>query len=474
MSGLRILPMSGKELNMPEYLPEPFRIKMVEPLKISSREERIEALKEAKYNLFSLKSDFVYIDMLTDSGTNAMSDAQWGALMMADESYAGSSSYYNLLESCEKLFPYKYFQPVHQGRAGEKIIYNILLSEGKKSISNMHFDTTRGHVALAGAEAVDCVVPEAQDTENYYTFKGNMDIASLEEKINNYGKEQVGVIIMTITNNSAGGQPVSMENLRQTYAIAQKYEIPLVIDAARFAENAFFIKEREEGYADKSILEIVREMFSYSDAFAMSAKKDAIVSMGGLLGVREDEVLFEKIKGLTVPMEGFVTYGGLSGRDLSALAVGLQEGIDENFLRYYIGQSKYLGEILKEAGVPFQYPTGGHAVFLDAAKILPHIPYYEFPGQSLALALYIEGGIRGCDIGSYILDPDPVTGEQLKAEMEFTRLCIPRRTYTQAHLDYVAKTIIKVYENKEKYKGYKVVKGPKVLRHFTAELEPLA
>lgn len=459
---------------MPEYLPEPFRIKMVEPLKIRTREERLEALKAAKYNLFSLKSEDVYIDMLTDSGTNAMSYSQWGAVIMADESYAGSQSYYNLLESCAKLFPYKYFQPVHQGRAGEKIIYNILLSEGQKSISNMHFDTTRGHVTLAGAVAVDCVVPEARDTESFYPFKGNMDTVRLEEMISTYGKEQVGVIIMTITNNSAGGQPVSMENLRETYAIAQKYEIPLVIDAARYAENALFIKDREEGYADKSITEIVQEMFSYSDAFAMSAKKDGIVSMGGILGVKEDEALFEKIKGLTVPFEGFVTYGGLSGRDLSALAVGLLEGVEENFLRYYIGQSRYLGDLLKEAGVPFQYPTGGHAIFLDAAKILPHIPYYEFPGQTLALALYIEGGIRGCDIGSYILDPDPVTGEQLKAEMEFTRLCLPRRTYTQAHLDYVARTIIKVYENKEVYKGYRVVKGPKVLRHFTAELEPLA
>ncbi len=458
---------------MSTYLPEPFRIKMVEPLKMTTREERLQYIKEAKYNLFGLKSDGVYIDMLTDSGTNAMSDAQWSRMMLADESYAGARSYHRLIEVCSDIFAYDYFQPVHQGRAAEKIVYPLLLKKGQVSISNMHFDTTRGHVGLAGARPVDCVVAEARDTENFYPFKGNMDTVRLEALIEEYGVAQVGVIVMTITNNSAGGQPVSMANLKEVYAIAQKHKIPLVIDAARFAENAFFIKEREEGYGDKSIKEIVREMFSYGDAFTMSAKKDAIINMGGLIGIKNSAEFYEQVKGLTVPYEGFVSYGGLSGRDLEAMAQGLLEGIDEDFLAYYLGQSRYLGELLQKAGVPFQYPTGGHAIFLDAARILPHIPYYEFPGQSLAVALYTEGGVRGCDIGSYMLDPDPETGEQPQSEMEFTRLCIPRRVYTKSHLEYVAKVIVEVYKKSEEFGGYRIVKAPKVLRHFTAELEPV-
>lgn len=458
---------------MPKYIPEPFRIKMVEAIKMTTREERLDYIKEAKYNLFGLRSDGVYIDMITDSGTNAMSDQQWSRLMQADEAYAGARSYYRLMEVCDDLFGYEYFQPVHQGRAAEKVLYPLLLKEGQVSISNMHFDTTRGHVTLCGATAIDSVVKEARDTEHFAPFKGDMDTEKLEELIAEYGVDKVGVIIMTITNNSAGGQPVSMKNLKDVYAIAQKHDIPLVIDAARFAENAYFIKHREEGYADKSIKEIVREMFSYGDAFTMSAKKDAIVNMGGLVGIKDSEDLFEGVKSLTVPYEGFVSYGGLSGRDIEALAQGLVEGIDEDFLHYYVNQARYLGDRLREAGIPFQYPTGGHAIFLDAARILPHIPYYEFPAQSLALALYIEGGIRGCDIGSYMLDPDPETGEQPQSEMEFTRLCIPRRVYTQSHLDYVFDVIKEVYEKAEQFKGYRVVKGPKVLRHFTAELEPV-
>ncbi|MGI6177779.1 MAG: tryptophanase [Eubacterium sp.] len=458
---------------MAKYIPEPFKIKMVEPLRTTTREERERLLKEACYNEFALRSDAVYIDMLTDSGTGAMSDSQWAAIMKGDEAYAGCRGYYALRDAVQDIFGYRYAQPVHQGRAAEKVLMPCLLKPGQYSVANMHFDTTRGHVGLAGGIAYDCVVKEATDTENYYPFKGNMDTERLERFIKEHGAEKVGMILMTITNNSAGGQPVSMANIRETGRIAKQYGIPFVIDAARFAENAYFIKTREEGYADKSIIEITREAFGYADAFSMSAKKDAIVNMGGLIGIKEDEELYEKVKSLTVPYEGFVTYGGLAGRDLEALAVGLYEGTDYNFLRYRVGQVQYLGDLLRENNVPFQYPTGGHAIFLDAKRILPHIPYYQFPAQALALELYLEAGIRCCDVGSYMLDPDPVTGEQPQAEMEFTRLCVPRRVLTQAHLDIVAEAIVKTMKHADKVHGYKVVWQPKVLRHFTAKLEPL-
>ena len=426
---------------MAKYIAEPFKIKMIEPMKMTTREEREQYLKEANYNLFSLKSDYVYIDCLTDSGTGAMSDSQWAGIMKGDESYAGARSYYKLIDAVKDIFGYNYAQPVHQGRAAEKVLFPCLLKEGQYSLSNMHFDTTRGHVTLCKAIPKDIVVKEATD------------------------------IIMTITNNSAGGQPVSMENIKETSVIAKKYNIPFVIDAARFAENAYFIKTREAGYEDKSIKDITREAFSYADAFTMSAKKDAIVNMGGLIGIKDDEDLYNAVKGFTVPFEGFVTYGGLSGRDLEALAIGLYEGVDYDFLRYRIGQVQYLGELLKEGGVPFQYPTGGHAVFIDAKKLLPHIPYYEFPAQALACELYLEAGIRGCDIGSYMLDP--VDGVQPESEMEFTRLCIPRRVYTKAHLDIIAEALINIKENASKIKGYEIVWQPKVLRHFTAKLKPI-
>ena len=459
---------------MASYIPEPFKIKMVEPLRVTTRQERAQYLREADYNLFSLRSDRVYIDMLTDSGTGAMSDSQWAAVMKGDESYAGCRGYYALMDAVRDIFGYRYAQPVHQGRAAEKVLLPNLLRPGQVSLSNMHFDTTRGHVGLAGATPVDLVVREATDTEHFAPFKGNMDVARLEDYIQKNGPETVGLILMTITNNSAGGQPVSMRNIRETAAVAKRFGIPFVIDAARFAENAFFVKTREEGYGDKSIIEITREAFSYADAFTMSAKKDAIVNMGGLIGIKEDEALFEKVKGLTVPFEGFVTYGGLAGRDLEAMAVGLYEGTDADFLRYRIGQVQYLGELLREKQVPFQYPVGGHAIFLDARRILPHIPYHQFPAQALALELYLEAGIRGCDCGSYMLDPNPETGEQPQAEMEFTRLCVPRRVLTQAHLDLVAEAIVHAMENAGQVPGYRITWQPKVLRHFTAKLEPIA
>lgn len=458
---------------MAKYIAEPFKIKMVEPLTLTTREQREQYIKAANYNLFSLKSDHVYIDMLSDSGSGAMSDSQWAGMLMGDESYAGARGYYRLIDAVQDIFGYRYVQPVHQGRAAEKILLPCLLKPGQYSVANMHFDTTRGHVGLCKAIPKDIVVAEAKDTENYAPFKGNMDIPGLRAFIEAVGAEQIGVIIMTITNNTAGGQPVSMANIRDTAAVAAEYGITMMIDAARFAENAYFIKTREAGYADKSIIEITREAFSYAAAFTMSAKKDAIVNMGGLIGIKDDEELFTAVKGLTVPYEGFVTYGGLAGRDLEAVAIGLYEGTDKDYLRYRIGQVEYLGELLRQGGVPVQYPVGGHAVFIDARKMLPHIPYNEFPGQALALELYLEAGIRGCDIGSYMLDLDPDTGEQLQSEMEFTRLCLPRRVYTQAHLDVVAEALINIKQKAGQVRGYEIVWQPQVLRHFTAKLRPL-
>lgn len=458
---------------MKKYVAEPFKIKMVEPIKVTTKEERIEALETANYNLFALKSDDVYIDFMTDSGTGAMSDDQWAAMMKGDESYAGSRGYFKVLEAVKEIFAYEHAQPVHQGRAAEQVLIPLLVEKGQYVISNMHFDTTRAHVELAGAKPIDLVCEQALDTESFYPFKGNMDIEKMESFIKEAGAENVGLIIMTITNNSAGGQPVSVKNVKDARAVANKYGIKMIIDSARFAENAYFIKTREEGYEDKSIVEIIKEVYSYADAFTMSAKKDAIVNMGGLIGIKDDEELYNGVKGLTVPYEGFVTYGGLAGRDLEALAVGLKEGIDFDFLKYRIGQVEYLGDRLKEAGVPFQYPVGGHAVFLDAKALLPHIPYHQFPGHTLACELYKEAGIRSCDIGSYLLGVDPETGEQLEAPMEFTRLAIPRRVYTQAHFDVVVEALKTIKERASEIKGYEITWQPKVLRHFTSKLKPI-
>lgn len=456
-----------------EYVPEPFKIKMVEPIKMLSREERKKKIKEADYNLFNLSSEDVYIDLLTDSGTNAMSQEQWAGVMKGDEAYAGGSSYYHLINTAQEIFDYEYIQPVHQGRAAEKTLFDLLMEEGKYSISNMHFDTTRAHVELTGARAIDCVVPEAKSLQKKVPFKGNMDIERLESLINEYGQEKIGLVIMTITNNSAGGQPVSMKNIKETADICNKYDLKLCIDAARYAENAYFIKQREEGYKDKSIKEIVKKMFSYADMFTMSAKKDAIVNMGGLIGIKEDDQLYQDVKARTISYEGFITYGGLSGRDLESLAIGLKEGINEDQLEYRIGQIKYLAGLLDEAGIAYQAPAGGHAIFLDAEEMLPHIPYYEFPGQALAVELYKEAGIRSCDIGSYMLGNDPDTGKQLKAEFEFTRLAVPRRVYTQSHLDVVAKALKSIKERTAEINGYKITWEPEILRHFQASLKPI-
>jgi len=458
-----------------KYIPEPFRIKMVERIKMLTREERTEIIKEAKYNMFDLSGKDVYIDLLTDSGTNAMSDDQWSGIMRGDEAYAGSSSYYQLVDAGKDIFDYDFIQPVHQGRAGEKVLFPILLSKGKFAISNMFFDTTRAHVELAGARAIDCVVAEAKNPSIRAPFKGNMDVAKLEKLIEKLGAENVGLVVMTITNNSAGGQPVSMANMRAVSEICKRYHIPLNIDAARYAENAFFLKQREEECKDMSIKEIVSKFFSYGDMFTMSAKKDSIVNIGGLIGVKDgNSPIILKIKANCISFEGFYTYGGLSGRDLETLAIGLYEGIDENYLRYRIGQMEYLAGKLDEAGIAYQSPVGGHGVFVDAAAFFPHIPYNEFPGQVLAIELYKEAGIRTCDIGSFMLGNDPDTGVQLRSEFEFTRLAIPRRVYTQAHIDIMADALIAVKQRASEIKrGYRITWEPPVLRHFQASLEPI-
>lgn len=458
---------------MKKYMPEPFRIKMVEPIKVISREEREERLKKAHYNMFNIKGEDVYIDLLTDSGTNAMSDQQWAGIMVGDEAYAGGKSYFRLMDAGRDIFNYEYIQPVHQGRAGEKVLFPIVLKEGQIALSNMFFDTTRAHVTLAGGKPVDCVCKEAKKPSEYADFKGNMDVEKLEEFIQEHGKENIGMIVMTITNNSAGGQAVSIQNIREVAEIAKKYGILFNIDAARFAENAYFIKTREEEFKDWSIKDIIREMFKYGDTFTMSAKKDGIVNMGGLIGVKEDADLYQKVKEKCISFEGFITYGGLAGRDLEALAIGLYEGIDEQYLEYRHAQMEYLASGLMEAGIAIQNPAGGHGVYVDANAMFPHIPYYEFPGHTLCVELYKEAGIRTCDIGSFMLGNDPETGEQIESEFEFARLAIPRRVYTQSHFDVIIEALKNIKERAADVKGYKITWEPKILRHFQAELEPV-
>lgn len=434
------------------YVPEPFKIKMVEPIKKTTREEREGFIRNANYNCFALSAEDVYIDLHIDSGTGAMSDYQQAAVMRGDESRSGGRSYYKLLDACKDIFGNEYIQPVHDGRAAEKILFPLLVTTpGQYVISNMFFDTTRANVGLAGGRAVDCVCPEGMDSATYYDFKGNMDVPRLESLIGEYGAENVAAIVMTITNNNVGGQPVSMANMRETAKVASEHGITVVLDAARYAENAFFIKEREAEYKDVSLIQITREMFGYADVFTMSAKK--LVNMGGLLAVREDQELIEKIKTCVIAFEGYLTYGGLSGRDLEALATGLYEGLDHDFLRYRVGQMQYLAARLTEYGVPFQNPVGGHAVFVDAGKMLPHIPWDEYPGHALAIELYVEAGIRSCDIGSHLMDRNPETGEQQQAPFEFTRLAVPRRVYTQAHLDVVADALKAIKDRAADVKG---------------------
>ncbi|HLO04684.1 MAG TPA: tryptophanase [Symbiobacteriaceae bacterium] len=447
---------------------EPFKIKMVEPIRLISRAERAEAIRAAGYNIFGLRSRDVYIDLLTDSGTGAMSQEQWGALMVGDESYAGSNSYYKLKETVTDITGYPYVVPTHQGRGAEQCLFPALITRpGMYALSNMFFDTTRAHVQLAQGRPIDLVIPEAEHTTFYHPFKGNMDTERLEQFIQTNGSENIACIVMTITNNSAGGQPVSMANMRETSRIARAYGIPLLFDTARYAENCFFIREREPGYANTAPIDIARELFAYGDGLMMSAKKDALVNIGGLLAFRSEE-LFQKAVGFVVPFEGFLTYGGLAGRDIEAMAVGLREALEPDYLASRIGQVAYLGELLKAAGVPIQEPVGGHAVFVDAKRFLPHLPADQFPGHALAIEAYIEGGIRGVEVGSLMMGRDPETGLQLESPFEFLRLAIPRRTYTRAHMEDVADALIAVYKRRESVRGVQFAWEPKVLRHFTA------
>ena len=449
---------------------ESYKIKMVEPLRRSTREEREQWIKEAKYNLFNLKSNQVFIDLLTDSGTGAMSDRQWSAIMMGDESYAGASSYYNLKNSIQSILGFEYFMPTHQGRAAENVLFSVMVKEGDYIPGNSHFDTTKGHIEFRKAHAVDCTIDEAANTELYHPFKGNVDPAKLE-KFMSENHAKVPFIIVTVTNNTAGGQPVSMECLRQVRKIADKYGKKVVFDSARFAENAYFIKVREEGYANKTIKEIVKEMYTYADAMTMSSKKDAIVNIGGFIAMRDKE-LWRQCSTFNIMFEGYVTYGGMSGRDMNALAVGLDEGTEFDYLETRIKQVEYLGNRLKEFGIPFQYPAGGHAIFVDANKVLPNIPKEEYRAQTLAIELYLEAGIRGVEIGTLLADRDPVTRENRYPKLELLRLAIPRRVYTNNHMDVIAVALKNVFDRRNELKhGFNIVWEAPIMRHFTVELE---
>lgn len=451
---------------------EPFRIKSVEPLTFTTRQQREQILVEAKNNLFLVRAEHVLIDLLTDSGTSAMSAKQWAGIMIGDESYAGSQSFYRFQDAAKKIIGYKHIIPTHQGRAAEKILFSILGGEGKTFVSNTFFDTTRGNIEYSGAEAVDFLTEEGKIPHLIADFKGNMDVVALEKYIQKNGAENIPMCVMTITNNSGGGQPVSMQNLKETAAICRKYSIPFFIDACRFAENAYFIKKREKGYENKTVLEISQEIFSLADGCTMSAKKDALVNIGGFLAINDDALALEA-KNLLIITEGFPTYGGLAGRDLEAMAQGLEEVLDEEYLKYRIRSIEYMGEKLSAAGVPMILPTGGHAIYLDAKAFLPQIAPNELPGIALANALYLEGGIRGVEIGSLMFGKYDAEGGHIAPAMELVRLAIPRRVYTQSHIDYVCEVIIEVYEKRSQYTGYKISYESPLLRHFTAEMEAL-
>lgn len=451
---------------------EPFKIKSVEPIRFTTREERKKIIADAGYNPFLIHADDVLIDLLTDSGTSAMSSDQWAGIMRGDESYAGAKSFYAFENAVKKITGDKIIIPTHQGRAAEKILFSILGGPGKYFASNTFFDTTRANVEFSGSEAHDLLCEVGKHPEQRAPFKGNMDIDALEAFIQKYGKQNIPLVVLTVTNNSGGGQPVSMKNIREVKEVCKKYGIPLFLDACRFAENAYFIKLREEGYANKSVLEIVQEMFSYADGSTMSAKKDALVNIGGWLSLN-DEDLALKCRNLLIVTEGFVTYGGLAGRDLEAIAQGLEEVVDEHYLQYRIRSTEYLGEKLLNAGVPIIEPPGGHAIYIDAKRFLPHIKPEDYPGQSIVCELYVEGGIRAVEIGSVMFGKYDQSGKLIPSMMELVRLAIPRRVYTQSHVDYVAEVVIEVFKNRDKLKGYKIIYEAPMLRHFTAKFKPV-
>ena len=452
---------------------ESYKTKMVESIRRSTREEREEWIKKADYNLFNLKSEQVFIDLLTDSGTGSMSDKQWSAMMLGDESYAGATSFFKMKAAIKNILGFDYFLPTHQGRAAENVLFSVLVKEGDIVPGNSHFDTTKGHIEFRKATAVDCTIDEAKDTQLEHPFKGNLDIAKLEDVLKTTPKEKIPMIIVTVTNNTSGGQPVSMENMRSVRQMADKYGIRVIYDSARFAENAYFIKMREEGYADKTIKEIVKEMYSYADGMTMSSKKDAIVNMGGFIALRE-EAIYKQATTFNIMFEGYITYGGMSGRDMNALAQGLDEGTEFDYLNTRIKQIEYLGAKLDEYGIAYQRPVGGHAIFIDAKKVLSNVPREEFPAQTLAVELYLEAGVRGVEIGAILADRDPVTRENRYPELELLRLAIPRRVYSNNHMDVIAAAMKNVFDRRESItRGVKIVEEAPIMRHFTVRLERL-
>lgn len=452
---------------------EPFKIKMVEAIYKSSKAERKRWIQEADYNLFNLESNKVFIDLLTDSGTGAMSDKQWAEIMTGDESYAGSASFEKLKNTIQEITGFHFVLPTHQGRAAENVLFSTLIKENMVIPGNAHFDTTKGHIEFRKAKAIDCTTDEAFDIENLHPFKGNLDLNKLEDVYKTYPKEQIPFCLITITCNTAGGQPVSLENIKAVRELSNKYGIPVYFDAARYAENAWFIQQREENQHDKSIKEIVKEVFSYGDGMTMSSKKDGLVNMGGFIALNDEEV-FKVAGNFTIIYEGFVTYGGMAGRDMAALSQGLRESSQESYLESRIGQVEYLGNQLIDSGIPIQKPIGGHAIFVDAKKFLPNLSKEQYVAQTLAIELYIEAGIRGVEIGTLLADRDPITRQNRYPHLELLRLTIPRRTYTNNHMDYVATALKNVFDRKNEItSGYEIVWEAPIMRHFTVKLKPM-
>lgn len=451
---------------------EPFKIQSISPIPFPTEEERETALKAAHYNVFQLPSDSVIIDLLTDSGTAAMSSAQWAAMILGDEAYAGSRSFYRFEKTVRNITGYQHILPTHQGRAAERILFSLMCKPGMLVPSNGHFDTTKANILFNGAQALDLFCPENAETDTAYPFKGNMDVRALARLFESNSGESIPLCMLTITNNAGGGQPVSMENIRQVSALCRSYGIPLIIDACRFAENAYFIKTREHGYAGRELLSIAQEMFSYADGCTMSAKKDGMANIGGFLALNDDK-LAQEAQNLLIITEGFSTYGGLAGRDLEAIATGLSEALDEHYLRYRLRCAAYMGEKLTELGVPVVLPTGGHAIYLDARRFYPHIPPREYPGQTICVELYRVGGVRGVEIGSVMFGGHNEDGSTREAPMELVRLALPRRVYTQSHIDYVIEVIGATYNERQDKRGYRIVHETPYLRHFTARFEPL-